>query len=563
MGDENPMSASTGAIKKKKDEKARRRDQRSWENIIRSVSTMSEGEKIAVIQEKYNEIYAELRKATSTLAAMEKQYAALQKERDHTQTELTKNILAKAKLESLCRELQKQNKVIKEENITRVKEEEEKRREVATNFTEKLNSLTTLMDENKDKSVRLREENMSMTTKLTELYDQFQEREGHLTNMNRQMDLQKQLSETQFEKLQVEFDNERKIWDQERQVLTDNLERSEQTNSVLEANLKSLQDHLDVYKGQYTDFESTMAKSSKVFDAFKAEMSILQKSNSTLEQERDEYLSRWQACTNSIIQISEIHQQATADIKKYEKKVPVLERICRVLQAERSAYQKQLVENNITPVFVPPPPEDQPEVPHPSTSSPPPTVSRKTKKKLTKKEKLLVALKSELRTMEDQLKQELAKENQDKCQDEEESSSGELDDEPQPGPSSSQPDLTVEKGVQIPLKAAKSCPVITHDQKHANVEAYKSSSSSSSTENLLAELSLDAIPLYKPEGVTDIIQGEQVCLVKESEGLTDLLEPPPDGDQVATDESQEVQVKSAVTIPLKEAVGKTDINKEP
>ena len=44
---------------------------------------------------------------------VERQVQVLQRDKDQLESEHTKVILAKSKLESLCRELQKQNKLIK------------------------------------------------------------------------------------------------------------------------------------------------------------------------------------------------------------------------------------------------------------------------------------------------------------------------------------------------------------------------------------------------------------------------------------------------------------------
>ena len=56
------------------------------------------------------------------------------KQRDLMQAESNKSLLAKNKLESLCRELQKHNKLIKEENLQRISKEEEKRKEITLKF---------------------------------------------------------------------------------------------------------------------------------------------------------------------------------------------------------------------------------------------------------------------------------------------------------------------------------------------------------------------------------------------------------------------------------------------
>ncbi len=56
------------------------------------------------------------------------------REKDQLQTEHSKAVLAKSKLESLCRELQRHNKLVKDESVARAKEEEEKRKEVTNKF---------------------------------------------------------------------------------------------------------------------------------------------------------------------------------------------------------------------------------------------------------------------------------------------------------------------------------------------------------------------------------------------------------------------------------------------
>ncbi|KAG5889184.1 hypothetical protein JTB14_019201 [Gonioctena quinquepunctata] len=393
-----PVSGSgnnTGVIKKKKDEKRSKRDQRSWENLIKSIASLSEAEKLDVIREKYSDLYNEFRTASSTLKATEKRIIMIQKEKEHVQADLTKNILSRSKMESLARELQKQNKEIKEENYNRLKEEDEKRKEVAASFTEKLNSLTQLMDENKDKSLRLREENMNMTSKLTELYDQFQEREAHLANMNRQMELQKKLSETQLKKLEVEFETEREIWQKERAMLLANLERSDGTNKVLQDNVKSLQEHLDTYQKQYSDFESTMKRSNKVFDSFKDEMTKMQKANSVLEKDRNEWHSKWQNSTQTVVHLTELQQKCATELRSAQRKISMLEKLCRKLQVERAAYLAQLKDNNIVPAT----PTAQPEDDIVATSG------RDSDNGKLSKEQELVALKKELTNMVGQIKE--------------------------------------------------------------------------------------------------------------------------------------------------------------
>ncbi|CAH1153501.1 unnamed protein product [Phaedon cochleariae] len=401
-------SSSTGAIKKKKDEKRIKRDQRSWDNLVKNIGSLSYSEKFDYIKEKYTELYLEFRSTVSTLKATEKQMITLQREKDHVKAELAKNILSRSKMESLARELQKQNKEIKDENYNRLKEEEEKRREVASSFTEKLSTLTLLMDENRDKSLHLHEENMNMTNKLSELYDQFQERENRLTNMGRQMDLQKKLSDTQLKKVEVEFETEREIWQKERAMLVANLQRSDETNKVLQENVKSLQEHLDSYQKQYSDFEFTMKRSNQVFDSFKDEMTKMQKANASMEKDRNDWHTRWQNSTQTVLHLTDLQQKGVADLRNAQKKISMLEKLCRKLQVERAAYLQQLKDNKVNPVTPTAPAEEEITSATSSTSS----LSLETIVGPFGKEKELIALKKELKKIEDQMKQK-AKEKTD------------------------------------------------------------------------------------------------------------------------------------------------------
>lgn len=351
MGDESAASlVITGASKKRKDDKHRRRDPRSWENIKKATLTMSQEERDAYLAKIYNEMYNENRTLSTNLQAREKQLQVVQKESDHNRSELTKSILARGQLESLCRELQKQNKLIKEENVARIKEEEDRRREVANTFTERLNALTNLITESKDKSNKVKEENQNMTEKLTELYDQYQQRENHLETVTKQLDLQIKLAETQAKKTEIEHEAERQTCLAEKKALVMQLEQYEREIVLLQEKNRSLEAQVDLYKSQYSDFESTMMKSNKVFDTFKEEMSRMNKQLHVLELERNDLKKKWQSSVNSLIVLSEQHVALSNEQSTLEKRLAMLQKLSRQLQEERSAYLKQLKENNIEPI---------------------------------------------------------------------------------------------------------------------------------------------------------------------------------------------------------------------
>lgn len=73
-----------------------------------------------------------------------------------------------------------------EETTLRVREEEEKRKEVSTKFQSTLTEVSALLRQNNEKNAKLREENAEMAGKLQTLCDQYAVREEHLGKLGKQ-----------------------------------------------------------------------------------------------------------------------------------------------------------------------------------------------------------------------------------------------------------------------------------------------------------------------------------------------------------------------------------------
>ena len=61
--------------------------------------------------------------------------------------------------------------------MMRIREEEEKRKEVSAKFQTTLSEITGMMQQNNDKNTRLREDNLEMTAKLKHVCEQYEKRE--------------------------------------------------------------------------------------------------------------------------------------------------------------------------------------------------------------------------------------------------------------------------------------------------------------------------------------------------------------------------------------------------
>lgn len=64
-----------------------------------------------------------------------------------------------------------------EESLLKIREEEERRKETQAKFQNTLSEITTLLQQNNEKNVQLRDDNNSMTEKFKSIVQQYQLRE--------------------------------------------------------------------------------------------------------------------------------------------------------------------------------------------------------------------------------------------------------------------------------------------------------------------------------------------------------------------------------------------------
>lgn len=69
------------------------------------------------------------------------------------------------KLEQVCREQQKLMKSIKTESMSKIREEEEKRKDTQANFQKSINEIFVTLGKNNDENTKLKEANLEMTRK--------------------------------------------------------------------------------------------------------------------------------------------------------------------------------------------------------------------------------------------------------------------------------------------------------------------------------------------------------------------------------------------------------------
>ena len=92
--------------------------------------------------------------------------------------QLEKNDMTKAALQKLCNALKAQVNLKDEENNLKLQEETQKRIDIAKHFEATMGELTKLIETHSSHNTALREENISMASKLQELLKDFDGRDN-------------------------------------------------------------------------------------------------------------------------------------------------------------------------------------------------------------------------------------------------------------------------------------------------------------------------------------------------------------------------------------------------
>uniref|UniRef100_A0A4X1VPT3 Beta-taxilin n=1 Tax=Sus scrofa TaxID=9823 RepID=A0A4X1VPT3_PIG len=258
-------------------------------------------EKLDFLFKKYAELLDEHRTEQKKLKLLQKKQVQIQKEKDQLQSEHSRAILARSKLESLCRELQRHNKTLKEETLQRAREEEEKRKEITSHFQSTLTDIQAQIEQQSERNMKLCQENTELAEKLKSIIDQYELREELL--------------------------NQAAEWKLQAKVL-------KEQETVLQA-------QLTLYSGRFEEFQSTLTKSNEVFATFKQEMDKTTKKMKKLEKETATWKARFENCNKALLDMIE---EKTLRAKEYEcfvMKIGRLENLCRALQEERNELYKK------------------------------------------------------------------------------------------------------------------------------------------------------------------------------------------------------------------------------
>ncbi|XP_029281935.1 gamma-taxilin [Cottoperca gobio] len=299
-------------------------------------------EKLAALCKKYADLLEESRCMQKRLKALQKKQSQIVKEKIHLQGEHSKAILARSKLESLCRELQRHNKTLKDENAQRSREYEEQRKEAMLHFQMTLSDIEVQMEQHSSHNTKLRQENMDLAEKLKKLIEQYELREEHIDKVFKHKELQQQLMDAKLQRITEMMKEVEDKQQRERDFLLKDATESRRKCELMKEQETQLKQQLSLYMDKFEEFQSTLAKSNEVFTTFRQEMEKMTKKIKKLEKETTQWRTKWESNNQALLQMAEEKTLRDGHFKALQGKLELLERLCRALQKERNDLNNQL-----------------------------------------------------------------------------------------------------------------------------------------------------------------------------------------------------------------------------
>ncbi|RDX96984.1 Alpha-taxilin, partial [Mucuna pruriens] len=239
------------------------------------------------------------------------------------------------KLESLCRELQRQNKMLMEECKRVSTEGQNLRLDLSAKFQDAIKDVSNKLEERKDECLSQLKENDMLRNKLNHLAEQYELSEQQFAQKLKQKSLELQLSDLKIKQ------HEEKLIQEQSQIKV----YAEQVSQLL-ATEKSLRLQLTTDGEKFQQFQEALSKSNEIFETFKQEIEKMAKSIKELKKENQFLKSKSEKSDVTLIELADERERLKKQLEKTKNQKEKLESLCRSLQAERKQSCSENKSNN-------------------------------------------------------------------------------------------------------------------------------------------------------------------------------------------------------------------------
>eukprot|EP00066_Takifugu_rubripes_P023760 XP_011613026.1 PREDICTED: beta-taxilin-like [Takifugu rubripes] len=310
--------------------------------LMQSLHKLSTPEqKLEAIIKKHAELLEEHRSGQKQLKVLQKKLLQVMKEKDQLQSEHSRAVLARSKLEGLCRELQRHNKTLKEETLQRCREDDLKRKEITTHFQGTLSDIQAQIEEHSNTNTKLCQENGALAEKLKELISKYDQREANLEKVFKHRDLKEKLLETKITQANMILKEAEEKHRLEKDLMLKQVSEYKMQVKLIKEQEADMKIQLDMYSQKFDEIQGTVSKSNSVYSSFKQDMDKMAKKMKKMERECHSWKTRFDGCNKSLIDMVADKAIKEKEFELVTVKTQKLENLCRALQEERkSLYEK-------------------------------------------------------------------------------------------------------------------------------------------------------------------------------------------------------------------------------
>ncbi|KAI0531857.1 myosin-like coiled-coil protein-domain-containing protein [Xylaria digitata] len=289
------------------------------------MNKMNDMDKIDLLTKRSSELFANLKRLERENIKNKKRADQLQKEKDSSRTDLSKQIGLKEKLEKLCRELQKENNKLKNEHRALNDSHDRLKTSSDERFKKVLETLEGYQEEkdNPRKQVVYMKAEELFKNRFKSMIDQYELRELHFHSAMRTKEIEVQWNMARYEqqKKQVEAEGNR-ARQLNNQVLTFTKTETE------------LRNQLNVYVEKFKQVEDTLNNSNDLFLTFRKEMEDMSKKTKKLEKENENFRRRDTSLNTNILKMAEERNKHLKDLQDVKKKNDKLTSIIQQMQQQ-------------------------------------------------------------------------------------------------------------------------------------------------------------------------------------------------------------------------------------
>ncbi|KAM0860039.1 hypothetical protein ACQ4PT_046793 [Festuca glaucescens] len=233
-------------------------------------------------------------------------------------------IAVKEKLESLCREFQRQNKMLKEECQRVSTQGQNFRTDMSDKFENAMKAVSVKLEEQKNECIAQFEENNSLRNKLKELADQYNIIQQKYAHQLKEKTLELELADLKIQQHQAKAAQEHA-----QMVLY-----AEQVSQLVSTE-KTLRAQLAADGEKFQQFQDALSKSNETFETYRREMEQMVKAIKEFRKQNAALKSKCENSDVALVKLIEEREVMKKQLDKYKNQKEKLESLCRSLQAER------------------------------------------------------------------------------------------------------------------------------------------------------------------------------------------------------------------------------------